>query len=111
MMIVVRVLALVAVGLPLAGCLGVTLPPKPLPEWAMSPQAEPVATPRMKAARNTSPRRAPERTLNASSTGGAYVGPARAASDDVKPFTPEWLAREEASNNKTRQIMNICRNC
>lgn len=87
---------------PLAGCFGVTLPPKELPAWAMSPQADAASPARVRVTRRTPVRRAPDQTTSAS-----YVAPPA----DVKPFSPEWQAREDAFDNKLRRTMNICRAC
>jgi len=103
---VMRVAVVALFGLPLAGCFGVTLPPKPLPDWAMNPQSEVAASARIKPARAVATRRAPERTANAS-----YDAPTNAASSDVTPFSAEWQAREDAFDNKLRRTMNICRGC
>lgn len=101
-----RIAVVALLGLPLAGCYGVTLPPKPLPDWAMNPQSEVAASARTKPARTVATRRAPERTANVS-----YVAPANAASSGVTPFSAEWQAREDAFDNKLRRTMNICRGC
>jgi hypothetical protein len=101
-----RIGCVVTLGLPLAGCLGVTLPPKPLPDWAMSPQSEAVVSARPSPTRSLATRRAPERTANVS-----YVAPANARSPEVTPFSAEWQAREDAFDNKLRRTMNICRGC
>jgi hypothetical protein len=104
----------IAVGLlaalPLAGCLGVTIPPKPLPEWAMHPQAEEAAPTRQRSGR-PGPRRtvaqhgAPDRTSAVSYAGSST------ASDETKPFSPEWAARENALDDKLRRRMHICGGC
>jgi hypothetical protein len=101
-----RIAVVALLGLPLAGCFGVTLPPKPLPDWAMNPQPEVAASARTTPARNVATRRAPERTANVS-----YVAPKNAASSDVTPFSAEWQVREDAFDNKLRRTMNICRGC
>jgi hypothetical protein len=111
--------AVVAVlGLPLAGCLGVTIPPKELPEWAVQPQAEatapaPQRTVRRQAPRTTAQRRAPDQTAAVS-----YVAPATNSSGtkplssaETMPFTPEWTARENALDDRLRRSMNICGGC
>jgi hypothetical protein len=102
----VRIGIVALLGLPLAGCFGVALPPKPLPDWAMNPQSETAASARTKPARNAAVRRAPDRTASAS-----YMAPTNASTPDVKPFSPEWQAREDAFDNKLRRTMNICRGC
>jgi hypothetical protein len=96
--------------LPLAGCFGVTIPPKPLPEWAMHPQAEEAQPARQRFVRRQAPRTvvrrgAPEQTASAS-----YGGPAT-ASTETKPFSPEWAARENALDDRLRRRMHICGGC
>lgn len=103
---VTRVAIVALLGLPLAGCLGVTLPPKELPAWATSPQADAVAPTRVRAARSEPTQRAPNRTARVS-----YVAPRNTPPTGVKPFSPEWQAREDAFDNKLRRTMNICRAC
>ena len=101
-----RILVLALLGLPLAGCFGVTWPPPELPDWAMHPQAEASrpagAAPRRMAARST-----PGEAGVASrmSTPGTRVD------DDILPFSTEWQAREDALDAHLRRTMNICRGC
>lgn len=94
-----RILVLALLCLPLAGCFGLTWPPPPLPDWAMSPHAEVAAPTRASATRRASSQR-----------GRSQIGtnPAR---DDILPFTPEWQAREDAFDAQLRRSMNICRGC
>jgi hypothetical protein len=40
----------------------------------------------------------------------SYVGP-QSASSEVKPFSPEWAAREDALDDKLRRRMHICGGC
>jgi hypothetical protein len=105
-----RIVGIALIGLPMAGCFGVTLPPKELPDWAMSPQSEVTAPAKPKPARTAEQRRAPERTANVS-----YVTPTNtppsAPVAEVTPFSAEWQAREDAFDNKLRRTMNICRGC
>lgn len=105
--IVVAMLA----ALPLAGCFGVTLPPKPLPEWAMHPQAEVAAPARHRVVRrhagSTVARRGSPDQISAVS----YVGPSTSSSTEMKPFSPEWAARENALDDRLRQRMHICGRC
>ena len=103
---VVRIAVVTLLGLPLAGCFGITLPPKPLPEWAMNPQSNPIASITPKPARGVGARRTPGRTASVS-----YGAPTDAPLPDVTPFSPEWRAREDAFDNKLRRTMNICRGC
>ena len=93
--------------LPLAGCLGITIPPKPLPEWAVQPQTGESPPPHQRVVgRRTATRRGtPDQTASVS-----YVGP-QSASSEVKPFSPEWAAREDALDDKLRRRMHICGGC
>ena len=98
-----RIAVIALFGLPLAGCFGVTLPPKQLPEWAMTRQAEaPAQRPGM---RRVATRRASARTENISNVAPAF------ANSEVVPFSAEWQAREDAFDNKLRRTMSICRAC
>ena len=99
-----NVLALLALSVSLAGCFG--LPAKELPPWAMTRSAEPIYTPQTKLVRTEAKRRAPEYTASVS-----YVAPTNAPPDDIKLFSPEWQAREDAVDNKLRRTMTICRGC
>ena len=101
-----RIAVVALLGLPLAGCFGVALPPKPLPDWAMSPQSEAVVSARPNFTRSVATRRAPERTASVSD-----VAPPNAPPSEVTPFSAEWQAREDAFDNKLRRTMNICRGC
>lgn len=103
-------LLVAALSLPLAGCLGITIPPKALPDWAMQPQArEPAASPdrvvRRKAASAVVQRGVPRHSAAVS-----YVGQPGKASD-ATPFSPEWTARENALDDRLRRGMHICNNC
>jgi hypothetical protein len=102
-------LLVLAVSLPVAGCLGVTVPPKPLPDWAMQPQAGAFVVAREKVARRKAPviaqQRAPEQTAVVSYVGG----PGNVS--DTKPFSPEWTARENALDDRLRRRMHICGSC
>jgi len=92
-----------ALSLPLAGCFSAMLPPKELPEWAMSPSPQRTEAPapaRVKTVHRI--RAAPDRTADIS-----FVRPMA----DVKPFSPEWQARENAFDEKLRRRMNICGSC
>jgi hypothetical protein len=102
----VRVIVLVAASIPLAGCFGITLPPQPLPDWAMSPQAETAVSTRTKAVRRVPVRRAPDQTADV-----PHMIPASAPQVDVLPFSAQWQAREEALDNRLRRTMDICRGC
>ena len=103
---VVRIAVVTLLGQPLAGCFGITLPPKPLPDWAMNPQSDAIASTTPKPTRSVAPRRTPGRTASVS-----YIVPTNASPSDVIPFSPEWQAREDAFDNKLRRTMNICRGC
>jgi hypothetical protein len=124
-----RILLVLAVGLPLAGCFSVT-GPKPLPEWAMSPQdgdayVEP--QPRRKAAAR---QRAPEvareqaapadnRTTDAARPSNTQsAGLTRAVvrrkptalqeANDPIPTAPELRAHDVDAD---RVVNSICRGC
>jgi hypothetical protein len=105
--VVVAVLA----ALPLAGCFGVTLPPKPLPEWAMHPQAEVAAPARHRVARRHARRTAARRGSPDQISSVSYVGPSTSSSTEMKPFSPEWAAHENALDDKLRRRMHICGRC
>ena len=112
---VVRLVIVASLGLPLAGCLGVTIPEKPVPDWAVSPQAQADEVRgearKQRTVRRATPTRyaAPERTLV---TGEAAAKSESAASSSaLKPFTPEWQAQESARDERLRQRMNICSGC
>jgi hypothetical protein len=111
----IRIAVVVALGLPVAGCFSVTLPPKELPEWAMNPQAaEAVSAPRpTKAARRVKPKGTPDQTATVSYvTGDTREQSTRATRPaDVKPFSAEWQAREDAADNRLRRSMSICGGC
>src|SRR3954452_4397968 len=71
----VRALCLVVVSISLGGCFGVTLPPKPLPEWATRSQPEPAPIRPNKPPRSEFGQGAPDRTENVSSQGGVSLVP------------------------------------
>jgi hypothetical protein len=112
-------IAFVAVlGLPLAGCFGVTIPPKELPEWAMQPQAATVAPARHRVVRGSAPRTVARRAEPDQTSAVSYVEPAAvssgakpSSSDETKPFSPEWAARENALDDRLRRRMHICGGC
>lgn len=101
--------------LPLGGCLGVTLPPQPLPEWAMSPQQqydEPRAdqAPRTPAKKQRVVRQHEPRTLT-SAQNELLTGSAGTRAELPKPFAPGWDAREDERDASLRHTLNICRGC
>jgi hypothetical protein len=105
----------IALVVPLAGCLSVA-GPKEVPGWAMAPDAGPaesVATPRRTVRR---PRVADERSISAAEPTGAVVSapvaarPA-AASGGGTAYSPEGLAQDNAADERLRRQMNICRGC
>ena len=99
----VRFAVIAVLGLPLAGCLGVTMPPKELPEWAMQPQAADIAPARQRTVRWHPPGAAAQRA--------APDQTAAATSSETMPFTPEWTARENAADDRLRRRMHICGGC
>ena len=114
----VKAAVIAILGLPLAGCLGVTIPPKELPEWAMQPQAADIASARQRTARRSAPRTVAERGLPGQTAAVSYVEPSATSSvakpstpDETKPFSPEWAARENALDDRLRRRMHICGGC
>jgi hypothetical protein len=110
----VRIAIVAALGLPLAGCFSLTLPPKELPEWAMNPQsAEAAPAPSgTKTARRGTPKRTPDQTATVSYVAGEKGAQSTQATPaDVKPFSAEWQAREDAADNRLRRSMSICGDC
>lgn len=128
-----RIVAVLVLSLPLAGCFGVSLvAPKPVPDWAMQPQAdatEPAAKPQRVVTERRAPRvimheAAVDRTASTSDA-PTYVQPAQlsrsvvrkkptALSDgkDVTAYSPEWQAREDALDAQLKRSMsNVCRGC
>ena len=99
-----RIAVLLLLCLPLAGCFGVTWPPPPLPDWAMSPHAEPAAPTRARVARRVTSQSAPGQTSSNSKAVPTREG-------DVLPFSAAWQAREEALDKQLRRTMDICRGC
>jgi len=132
-----RILVVLALTMPLAGCFSLTAP-KTIPEWAMSPQAEIAAEPRAKSRTVAAVRRPAVQVVERTGTvsdaptnmqpaglGSAVVRavvrakptalqpPAFAAqSSEPTAFSPEWQAREDARDGTLRRSMgNICRGC
>ena len=97
--------------LPLGGCFGVTLPPKDLPEWAMRPQAEVAGPARQRIVRRHTARTAPRRGAPDQTASVSYVSRTTSRSTEMKPFSPEWTARENALDDKLRRRMHICGGC
>jgi hypothetical protein len=114
---IVRFAIVASLGLPLAGCFGVAMPEKPVPDWALSPQAQDQADttrsePRKpRTARRTAPARYTdsERTLVTGEVSGTPQS--SAPSSGPKPNSPEWLAQENARDAQLRRRMNICNGC
>jgi hypothetical protein len=111
----VQIAVVAALGLPLAGCFSVTLPPKELPEWAMNPQAAEAAPApaRTKAARRVTPKDRPDQTSTASYVAGdtREQSTQSTRAPDVKPFSAEWQARENVLDTQLRRSMHICGGC
>jgi hypothetical protein len=112
-----RILMVSLLALPLGGCLGVTLPPQPLPDWAMSPQAqydEPRADQAPRAKKQRIVRQRLPGDLSAADTalliGGTAAQPAAHAMD-TKPFAPGWDTPESERDESLRRTLNICRGC
>jgi hypothetical protein len=127
-----RIVAVLVLSLPLAGCFGVNLvAPKTIPDWAMQPQADasdPAAKPQRVATERRAPRVVREAAVDhtaSTSDAPTYVAPAglsrsvvrkkpTALSDgkDVTAYSPEWQAREDALDNQLKRSMNnVCRGC
>jgi hypothetical protein len=102
----IGIAAAVVLSVPLAGCFNAMLPPKELPDWAMSQQVEATPSQRTRTARSTRVHRLPDKTA-----AGAYIAATNARSAEVLPFSPEWQAREAAFDIKLKRSMNICRGC
>jgi hypothetical protein len=96
-----RVFAIALLSLPLAGCFGLTMPPPPLPDWAMRPQGEWTIAARPKTVRRVPAHRGP----------GQAVRSPTGAQADVLPFSAAWQAREDALDARLRRSMNICTGC
>ena len=115
-----RILMVSLLALPLGGCLGVTLPSQPLPDWAMSPQVqydEPRAdqAPGARAKKQRIVRQHRPGDLSAADTallltGGTAAKPA-APTADTKPFAPGWDTPESDRDESLRRTLNICRGC
>ena len=108
---VTRFAAVALLALPLGGCFGVRGPLQPVPDWAMSPQAqyeeEPAAAPaKHRAARRASP---PQEVSSSSTliTGEVSATPQAAS----KPPAQARSVREDERDPSLRQTMTICRGC
>jgi hypothetical protein len=114
------VLVLALLGLPLGGCFGVTLPPQPLPDWAVKQQAQyherADQTPGAPRKKQRIVRQRESNDLNAADsalvTGGTGDGAQPAARVmESKPFAPGWDTREDERDPSLRRTLNICRGC
>ena len=117
-----RVLVASALCLSLAGCFSLT-GPKPIPEWAMGPEAASVDEPQPKARRKPVAYRVPavRTTVDIGTVVTQPAGLSRAAlraqtvvqadPADPPPYTAEWQAREDAADDRLLRSMNICRGC
>jgi hypothetical protein len=114
------ILVLSLLGLPLGGCFGVTLPPRPLPDWAMNPQTQYVerrVDPAPGAPRRKQPivrQRANDLTaanneLVTGGTGGDLQPDARPV--ETAPSALGWDTREDERDPSLRRTLNICRGC
>ena len=123
-----RILIVLALSMPLAGCFSLTAP-KPIPEWAMQPQASAVE-PAVKPQRAAVVDRAPPVEHQVADRSGTVVGaptyvqpaglnhavvrqkPTALTPRDVTAFSAEWHAREDARDADLKRSMNnICRGC
>jgi hypothetical protein len=111
-----RILMISLLALPLGGCLGVTLPPQPVPDWAMNPQAQyDEQAPGARAKKQRIVRQHLPGDLSAADTalllsGGTGAQPAARATD-TKPFAPGWDTPESERDDSLRRTLNICRGC
>lgn len=110
-MYLTRLAVIALLVLPLGGCFGVRGPLQPLPDWAMSPQAqyedEPAAAPPK---HRTVRRAAPPQDVSSRSTlitGEVSATPQASA----KPSARARPARDDESDASLRQTMTICRGC
>ena len=108
---VTRFAAIALLALPLGGCFGVTVPSQPLPDWAMSPQAqyeeEPAAAPvKHRAVRRAAPPQAVSLS-DAMMTGEVSATPQASA----KPSARARPALDDEGDASLRQTMTICRGC
>jgi hypothetical protein len=94
-----RIGVVAALSLPLGGCFGGFFPPKPIPDWAMSAAPAPEMPGPHRAAHPGKRNRADSVSL---------IEPMDL---EVKPFSPEWQAREDAFDRRLRRTMNICGGC
>ena len=125
-----RIVIVLALSVPLAGCFSLTAS-KPIPEWAMQPQADAASEPAARPHRAAAVRRQPVQVAR-QSVGVATDAPinVRAAglthsvvrkrptalteetAPDVTAFSREWHAREDARDAQLKRSMNnICRGC
>lgn len=106
---VTRFAAVALFALPLGGCLGVTIPSQPLPDWAVSPQAqyqEPAAAPvKQRTVRRVRP--AQEASSSSMITGEVSATPQASS----KPPAQSASALEDERDARLRQTMTICRGC
>lgn len=121
----IEVLAIAALSAALAGCANLSAPvatadrtPAGSVDRTPPRHAEPRRAARIKAARATPVRPTPDRphepdlTVNVSSAGELTAAPPpAAASETLRPFSPEWRAREDEIESRLRQKMMICRGC
>jgi hypothetical protein len=110
-MYVTRFAAVALLALPLGGCFGVRGPLQPVPDWAMSPQAqyeeEPAAAPvKHRTVRRASP------PQEVSSSGTLITGEVSATPQaSARPSTRARPARDDENDPSLRQTMTICRGC
>src|SRR4051812_15737006 len=108
---VIRFAVVALLALPLGGCFGVRGPLQPLPDWAMSPQAQYEEEPAAAPPRHRTVRRAaPPREVSLSSammTDEVSATPQASA----KPSARARPTRDDESDASLRQTMTICRGC
>jgi hypothetical protein len=107
-MYLTRLAVIALLVLPLGGCFGVRGALQPLPDWAMSPQAqyeeEPAAAPPK---HRTVRRAAPPQDVSSRST--LITGEVSATPS--KPSAQARSVRDDESDASLRQTMTICRGC
>ena len=108
---VTRFAAVALLALPLGGCFGVRGALEPLPDWAMSPQAqyeeEPAAAPvKHRAVRRAAP---PQEVSSRDTliTGEVSATPQASAKSSARARP----ARDDESDASLRQTMTICHGC
>ena len=108
---VTRFAAVALLALPLGGCFGVKGSLQPLPDWAMSPQAQYEEEPAAALPKHRTVGRAasPQEVSSRSTLISGEVSATPQAS--AKPSARRRPARDDESDASLRQTMTICRGC